>query len=115
MTKRLSWEWLLQHTTARRLGEEVLQAPLESILHPSQIRLKWLGAFSLIGHPLFYWIWHDWLAQPYENFWLRCGIGLLGAPLMLDRVAGSPASHATQHLFNAVCFIQLPCFSAGCT
>ena len=71
-------EWLLHHATARQLREEVLNAPLESILHPSVLRLKYLGAFSLIGHPLFYWTWSAWLPQPYENLWIRCAISVMG-------------------------------------
>jgi two-component system, CAI-1 autoinducer sensor kinase/phosphatase CqsS len=110
LNRALSWKGLLHQATARRLGEEVLHAPLESILHPSQIRLKSLGAFSLIGHPLFYLIWAFWLPQPYENLWLRCGIGLLGALLMLNRVASAPSSASTQNLFNFICFFQLPLF-----
>ena len=110
MNKARPLGWLLDHATARQMREELLHAPLESILHPSQMRLKMLGAFTLIGHPLFYWIWHVWLPQPYENPWVRGGIALLGALLMLDSIAGKPSSARTQHLFNAVCFIQLPLF-----
>lgn len=48
---------LTHHPAVRQLREEVLNAPLEPILHASILRLKCLGAFSLIGHPLFFWIW----------------------------------------------------------
>lgn len=110
MTRAASWQWLLQHSTFRQLREEVLHAPLESILHPSRTRLKWLGVFSLIGHPLFYWIWHNWLPQPYENLGVRLGISFLGALLIFNRFARHPSRPQTQHLFNAICFIQLPLF-----
>ena len=103
-------EWLLHHATARQLREEVLNAPLESILHPSVLRLKYLGAFSLIGHPLFYWIWSTWLPQPYENLWIRCAISVMGGLLMLDWFASEPSLARTQNFFNVVCFIQLPLF-----
>ena len=99
---------LLRHATARQLRDEVLNAPLESILHPSVLRLKYLGAFSLVGHPLFYWIWHTWLPQPYENLWIRLGISAMGGLLMLDWFAAEPLQPRTQHFFNAICFIQLP-------
>ena len=102
--------WISYHATARQLREEVLHAPLESILHPSLLRLKWLGAFTLIGHPLFYWIWHYWLPQPYENLWVRCSISALGGLLMLNLFIAEPSQPRTQHLFNAICFIQLPLF-----
>lgn len=110
LIKPLSWTRLRDHATARQLRHEVLNAPLDSILHPSQMRLKWLGAFTLIGHPLFYWIWHVWLPQPYENLPARCSMGLLGTLLMLGHIANAPARARTQHLFNAICFVQLPLF-----
>lgn len=103
-------EKILHHATARQLRDEVLNAPLESILHPSLFRLKWLGVFTLLGHPLFYWIWHDWMPQPYENLGVRCGISMLGGLLTLDWFAAEPSQPRTQRLFNAVCFIQLPLF-----
>jgi len=103
-------ERLLHNPTARQLREEVLNAPLEPILHASILRLKWLGAFSLIGHPLFYWMWHFWLPQPYENLWVRLGISASGGLLMLNWFAAQPSQARTQHLFNAICFIQLPLF-----
>ncbi|HWS04782.1 MAG TPA: HAMP domain-containing sensor histidine kinase [Burkholderiaceae bacterium] len=103
-------ERLLHNPTARQLREEVLNAPLEPILHASILRLKWLGAFSLIGHPLFYWIWHFWLPQPYENLGVRLGISASGGLLMLNWFAAQPSQARTQHLFNAICFIQLPLF-----
>ncbi len=110
MNRVLSWERLRHHAGLRRLREEMLNAPLESILHPSSARLKWLGAFSLVGHPLFYVIWHFWLPQPYENLWLRCGMSLLGILLMLDRVSKASSSPGTQYLFIAITFIELPLF-----
>jgi two-component system, CAI-1 autoinducer sensor kinase/phosphatase CqsS len=102
--------FIFHSATARQLREEVQNAPLESILHPSLLRLRWLGAFTLIGHPLFYWIWHHWLPQPYENLWVRCGISALGGLLMLNWFVAEPSQPRTQHLFNAICFIQLPLF-----
>lgn len=101
---------LTHHPAVRQLREEVLNAPLEPILHASILRLKCLGAFSLIGHPLFFWIWHVWLPQPYENLWIRLGISASGGLLMLNGFAAEPSHPRTQHLFNAVCFIQLPLF-----
>lgn len=88
----------------------LLQTPIESILHPSPRRLKLLGAFTLIGHPLFYWIWHDLLPQPYENLGARLAMAALGIPLLLDGVAQRPQSTRTQRIYNLICFIQLPVF-----
>ena len=42
--------------------------------------MRLLGLETMLGQPLFGWIWSRWLVQPYENFWLR---GLLGATLLL--------------------------------
>ena len=105
-----AWRWLTQHPLMRRANEELFHAPLESILHPSRKRLQWLGAASLIGHPLFFWIWAIWLPQPFESLAARCAMALLGGLLMLEPLAGQPGSTRTQHAFNIICFIQLPLF-----
>ena len=49
------------------LKKEVVTAPLIPVLHPSPLRMKGLGLFTLLGHPLFYYLWAVWLPQPYEN------------------------------------------------
>ena len=110
-TARLpAWRRLIRHPLLQRMRHELLQAPLESILHASRKRLQWLGGASLIGQPLFYWIWAVWLPQPYDNLGVRCAVGLLGGLLMLNALANHPTSSRTEHAFNAICFIQLPLF-----
>ena len=41
-----AWRGLGQHAMTKRLREKMLHAPLESILHASRKRLKWLGAVA---------------------------------------------------------------------
>lgn len=92
----------------RRAFEQTLTAPVEPILHASPRRLKLLGAFTLVGHPLFYWAWHVIWPQPYENLLLRLATALLGVPLLLDAVSGNPSSPLTRKTFAVVAFVQLP-------
>ena len=40
-----------------------LREQMVLILHPSPWRLRWLGLFTLVGHPLFGWIWGHWLPK----------------------------------------------------
>ena len=85
-------------------------APLEPILHASPWRLRLLGLTALLGHPVFGWVWSQWLVQPYENWWLRALMSLLGAVLMLP-VLGRDISHpATQLLVTLIMWIELPVF-----
>lgn len=92
----------------RRIGTELFSAPLEPILHASTRRLKFLGAFTLIGHPLFYWFWSTQWPQPYDNLALRMATAMMGAPLLLDAVADSPNGKQTRRVFGAAAFVQLP-------
>ena len=62
----------------RWLREEVVTAPLVPVLHPSPLRMKGLGLFTLLGHPLFWFVWAVWLPQPYENLPLRLFTASLG-------------------------------------
>src|SRR4051812_30763942 len=47
----------LSHLVLRWLREEVVTAPLVPVLHPSPLRMKGLGLFTLFGHPLFWFVW----------------------------------------------------------
>jgi signal transduction histidine kinase len=92
-------------------SDEVLQALVEPILHPSQWRIRALGVTTMVGHPLFYLLWAYWLPQPYENLPLRVlmaagGLGLLVIP----GVTTSPPSRVAAVTFSAIFWITLPWF-----
>jgi two-component system, CAI-1 autoinducer sensor kinase/phosphatase CqsS len=89
---------------------DLVSGALVPILHPSPWRLRWLGAFTLVGHPLFWWIWGHWLVQPYENAPLRVAMAASGLALMADRVSRDPSSRVAVAAFTAVFWIQLPVF-----
>lgn len=77
------------------------------VLHPSPLRMKGLGLFTLFGQPLFYCLWAIWLPQPYENFWLRCFAGLLGCAMISKRVSGNPSGQLAAIVFTAVSWFEL--------
>ena len=85
-------------------------APLEAILHPSVWRLRWLGLAFAGGSPLFYWIWSDWLKQPYESPWLRGLMGVLGLVLLIKPITHNLASAKIRALVTLVVWIELPLF-----
>lgn len=92
----------------RWLREEAINAPLVPVLHPSPVRMKSLGFFTLVGHPLFWFIWAVWIPQPYENLGLRLFTALLGLPLMSDRVSRHANSPLASRVFTAVSWFELP-------
>lgn len=89
---------------------DLLSGSVVPILHPSPWRLRWLGAFTLIGHPLFFWIWGHWLVQPYENAPLRVAMAATGLALIANPVSRDPTSRLAVTAFTAVFWIQLPVF-----
>jgi two-component system CAI-1 autoinducer sensor kinase/phosphatase CqsS len=93
-----------------RIRAELLQEQLVLILHPSRWRLRWLGLFTLVGHPLFGWIWGKWLPQPYENPALRAVMGTLGLLLISESITNDPSSKLSARIFSVVFWIQLPVF-----
>ena len=95
--------WLRQD-----IFNEVLLAPIEPILHPSSWRIGWLGAFILIGQPLFGWLWEHWQPQPWEDLRLRFAAGSLGIVLLFLAVRGSPLSRGTRLIFNLIWWVELP-------
>ena len=97
------WLWL-------RVRAELLNEQPTLILHPSRWRLRWLGLFTLIGHPLFIWIWGQWLPQPYESTVLRTVMGALGLLLISKSVVSDPSSKLAGRVFTLVIWLQLPLF-----
>jgi len=95
------WRWLL---------DEVVHAPLEPILHPSRARLQYLGAFTILGHIAFGWIWITLLPQPYENLAARLSMAGLGIPLLIGAVNRDLTSRTTIWVFSMACWLQLPMF-----
>ncbi len=106
---RLRWH----NATARMRRwwrDDVLNAPLEPILHPSRLRLVGIGLFTCIGHLAFYGIWSQWLPQPYENAWVRA---LVAASSMVYFSIGwrrDFGSVGGGRWFTVVTWLQLPWF-----
>jgi two-component system CAI-1 autoinducer sensor kinase/phosphatase CqsS len=92
----------------RWLKEEVITAPLVPVLHPSPLRMKGLGLFTLVGHPLFWFVWAVWLPQPYENLPLRLFTAALGLLLISEPVSADPNSRLAGQVFSAVFWFELP-------
>ncbi len=97
-------------TTCKVVKEEVWSAPLEPILHESPLRLRFLGAYTVIGHPIFYWLWSHSLPLPYESAPLRLLLALLGIPMMVGRAPQHPGARETQVYFSFLVWLQLPLF-----
>jgi len=95
------WRWLV---------DEIVRAPLEPILHPSRARLQWLGAFTVLGHLAFAWIWGHLVPQPFESAPLRLAAACLGIPLLLNSINRELSSPATRWVFSIVSWLQLPLF-----
>lgn len=92
----------------RWLREEVITSPLVPVLHPTPLRIKGLGLFTVIGHPLFWWVWAVLLPQPYENLGLRIFTGSLGLLLISNRISRQPSSVLAGQVFSAVIWFELP-------
>ena len=93
---------------ARWIREEVVTAPLVPVLHPSPLRMKGLGLFTLFGHLLFWFVWAVWLPQPYENLPLRVTTASLGLLLLSRRISSDPSSRLSGQVFSAVLWFELP-------
>jgi two-component system, CAI-1 autoinducer sensor kinase/phosphatase CqsS len=102
----------MRHPTLLRLREEVLDPDMETILHLSPKRLKWLGIFTLIGHPVFWYIWAVLLPQPYESIIDRVILASLGIVLFYIQPRNGMQGAWTQRYFSFACWLQLPVFSA---
>jgi two-component system CAI-1 autoinducer sensor kinase/phosphatase CqsS len=101
----------LRHRLRKWAATEVLAPIADSILHPSHWRIRALGVWTLVGHPLFYAIWALWLPQPYESLFLRLLMALGGAGLLaIGMITRSPPSRAAGIGLLALFWVTLPWF-----
>ena len=110
MTNIVSKIRLAKRSLLQWIREELVQAPLEPILHASFKRIWWLGLSIFLGNAMFAWIWSIWLPQPYENLVLRALACLMGLVLMIKRISSHPDSLLTQRVFSCVFWLVLPVF-----
>lgn len=96
------------HRVSNWLREEVVTSPLVPVLHPSPLRMKGLGLFTLVGHPLFWFVWAIWIPQPYENLSLRLFTASTGLLLLSRRISSDPNSRLSGYVFTAVFWFELP-------
>lgn len=104
------WFHSAKKRLARWLLDEVVHAPLEPILHPSRERLQWLGAFTVMGHAIFAYLWSTLMPQPYENVVLRLLIAAMGIFLLLPAVNRDLSGRNAVWVFGLCSWLQLPLF-----
>jgi two-component system CAI-1 autoinducer sensor kinase/phosphatase CqsS len=88
----------------------VLQPLMEPVLHPSQWRIRAIGASTMLGHPLFFLAWAVWLPQPYENLALRMLMAALGFSVLVVPGVAAPPTRMAAVTFSAVFWVTLPWF-----
>ena len=72
--------------------------------------MRLLGLATMLGQPLFGWIWSNWLVQPYENLWLRGLMSLLGATLLLPGLSRDFSNPATRVLLTLIMWVEIPVY-----
>ena len=90
--------------------DDVLNAPLEPILHPSRLRLMGIGLFTCFGHLAFYGIWAWWIPQPYESAWVRAVMAALSVLYFVIGWRRDFASITSGRWFSIAAWFQLPWF-----
>ncbi len=110
MNKSARRALVMRFPLLQRLRAEVFDPEIETILHLSPLRLKWLGIFTLVGHPLFWYLWSVIYPQPYENLWIRLSITLSGIGLFWQQTKRGMPGVITRRYFSIVFWLQLPVF-----
>jgi two-component system, CAI-1 autoinducer sensor kinase/phosphatase CqsS len=84
-------------------------SPLDPILHPSPWRLRLLGVGTMLGHPLFCWVWVSVYPQAYESIWMRALMSAL-ATVVLPQINRHLSAIKTQVLFSVIVWLEFPFF-----
>ncbi len=100
------------HTRLRAFTEESVMQPLfETVMHPSEWRIRALGLSTCLGHPLFHLVWSRWLPQPYEVLWQRLLMSLLGLVLLMaPSLRVQPPTRGATWLFTSIFWVTLPVY-----
>ncbi len=94
----------------KSLKESVVLPEMEIILHPTRRRLQWLGAFTILGHLIFWWLWTVLLPQPFEDWRVRALMAATGLVLIFLPPGHRGHSLGVKAYFSCVCWLQLPFF-----
>jgi two-component system, CAI-1 autoinducer sensor kinase/phosphatase CqsS len=100
----------MRHPTLLRLREQLLDPDMETILHPSPLRFKVVGFFTLIGQPFFYYLWTIFIPQQYESALFRTFIAFLGLGLFVIYPRNGLPGTWVQRYFSFTAWAQLPLF-----
>lgn len=105
------WSNGLHARMPRKMAGAMLEPVVEPILHPSEWRIRALGLSTVVGHPLFYWIWTYWLPQPYESLWQRGLMSLLGLVLLVaPQFKAHPPGRGAALAFTTIFWVTLPVY-----
>jgi two-component system, CAI-1 autoinducer sensor kinase/phosphatase CqsS len=102
--------WVMRNPLLAWVQQEIRDPPLETILHLSPSRLKWLGVFSLVCHSLFWYLWAYLLPQPYENFGARLFLAITSLGLVYMQFKIARPSNWIHPYFSILCWLQAPVF-----
>lgn len=87
----------------------IFQPALRNVQYFERRKLA-LGIISIIGFPLYYYVWHDIFPQPYENLPLRLLGSALSLPLILSHYWPPAARRYLPHLWYFALLYALPFF-----
>lgn len=90
--------------------KEVFEPQLETVLHLSPSRLKWVGILAFVSHPLFWCLWALLIPQPYENLAARLFLALTGLGLAGMQIKFGASQTWSRPYFVVMCWMQAPVF-----
>jgi two-component system, CAI-1 autoinducer sensor kinase/phosphatase CqsS len=82
----------------------------EYALHPTRWRIIVVACITIIGQPLYGWLWTYVYPQPYENLYVRSIFALSGVALLAQTLRSRAALAHRQGLFVLTVFLQVPLF-----
>lgn len=91
--------------------ELAFQEPIEPVPNGCPKRARVVGACTLVGHPLFYFLWTVCAPQPYESAWLRLAMAMCGLALIaLPKLRAKRLQRWTGWLYSLLLWVTLPLF-----
>ena len=96
-------------STFSQMGERLIEPALRNLEYFER-RLKAFAVIAIVAFPLYFYVWHDLLPQPYENLTLRLIGSALFVPIFFSAYWPAPWKRFLPHYWYFALLYSLPFF-----
>lgn len=107
----LAWASARASSWASAWSETLLAPLFDPLQSPLPRRVRALGLFTAVGHPLFHLLWTHWTPQAYDKLWERLAMSGLGLVLAVTpSLSHCPPTPLATAITSLIFWLTLPVY-----